>query len=89
MCDMTNPIFQNEDKARSFLEAQRWPDGPHCPSCGQLDSVKTIPAKSMMSKPSKKNPVSKPQKGWHHCNECRKRFTVRTGTLADPKAFGR
>ena len=39
MCDLTNPAFTNEDKAREFLEASRWPDGPVCPFCGQLETV--------------------------------------------------
>ena len=28
MCDLTNPAFTDEDKARELLEASRWPDGP-------------------------------------------------------------
>ena len=35
MCDLTNPAFTDEEKAREFLEASRWPDGPFCPFCGQ------------------------------------------------------
>ena len=35
MCDLTNPAFSDEDKAREFLEASRWPDGAVCPHCGQ------------------------------------------------------
>ena len=28
-------LFTDEDKAREFLESQRWPDGkPICPHCG-------------------------------------------------------
>lgn len=68
MCDMTNPAFTNEDKAREFLEASRWPDGPVCPHCGQLDTVKALGGKSMGP-------------GWYFCNECREKFTVRVGTL--------
>jgi hypothetical protein len=30
MCDMTNPAFTDEDKAREFLEASRLPEGPVC-----------------------------------------------------------
>src|SRR5947208_766636 len=68
MCDLTNPAFTNEDKAREFLEASRWPDGPVCPFCGQLDTVKSLGGKSMGP-------------GWYFCHECRKKFTVRVGTL--------
>lgn len=33
MLDITNPIFQDADKAREYLEAERWPNGPVCPHC--------------------------------------------------------
>ena len=67
---MTMPaIFTDETKARRFLEAQRWPDGPFCPFCGQVDTIKSLPAKGSMGP------------GWYHCRDCRKKFTVRVGTL--------
>src|SRR5476651_2710747 len=68
MCDLTNPAFTDEDKARKFLEASRWPDGAVCPHCGQLDTVKPLGGKSMGP-------------GWYFCNDCREKFTVRVGTL--------
>ncbi len=69
MADISNPAFHDENKARAFLEAQRWPDGPFCPFCGQFETVKGLPPKGSMGK------------GWYHCRECRKKFTVRVGTL--------
>jgi len=66
---MLPAIFTDETKARRFLEAQRWPDGPHCPFCGQVDTIKSLPAKGSMGP------------GWYHCNDCRRKFTVRVGTL--------
>jgi transposase-like protein len=68
MCDLTNPSFTDEDKARELLEASRWPDGPVCPFCGQLDTVKPLGGKSMGP-------------GWYYCAECQDKFTVRVGTL--------
>ncbi len=68
MCDLTNPAFTDEDKARELLEASRWPNGPVCPHCGQLDSVSPLNGNSMGP-------------GWYHCNTCREKFTVRVGTL--------
>src|SRR6202049_2419728 len=62
------PHFQSEEKAREFLEASRWPDGPVCPFCGQLDTVKALGGKSMGA-------------GWYYCSECQDKFTVRVGTL--------
>src|SRR5579864_2050241 len=68
MCDLTNPAFTNEDKAREYLEKSRWPDGPICPFCGQFETVKALGGKSM-------------GQGWYHCSDCREKFTVRVGTL--------
>jgi transposase-like protein len=68
MCDLTNPAFTDEDKARQVIEASRWPNGSVCPYCGQSETVKTLGGKSMGP-------------GWFHCSACRKKFTVRTGTL--------
>jgi len=68
MCDLTNPTFTDEAKAREFLEASRWPDGAVCPFCGQIDSVNPLGGKSMGP-------------GWYFCSDCRQKFTVRVGTL--------
>ncbi|MGD0023726.1 MAG: transposase [Xanthobacteraceae bacterium] len=35
MANLTNPASTDENEARKFLEASRWPDGPVCPFCGQ------------------------------------------------------
>jgi transposase-like protein len=70
MCDLTNPAFTDEDKARKFLEASRWPDGPVCPFCGQLDTVAKLGGKSMGP-------------GWYYCSGCQDKFTVRVGTLME------
>jgi transposase-like protein len=70
MCDLTNPTFTDEDKAREFLEASRWPDGPVCPFCGQLDTVAKLGGKSMGP-------------GWYYCSDCRDKFTVRVGTVME------
>jgi transposase-like protein len=66
--DIANPAFTDEEAARKWLEASRWPDGPICPHCKTGDHVKPFEGKSMGP-------------GWYHCNECRKKFTVRVGTL--------
>jgi transposase-like protein len=68
MCDLTNPAFTDEEKAREFLEKSRWPNGPVCPYCMGKDSVKPLGGKSMGP-------------GWYVCGECRDKFTVRVGTL--------
>src|SRR5579862_7929835 len=74
MADILNPAFRNEDKAREYLEAARWPDGVVCPTCGQMDTISELAD-------------TKLGKGWYECSDCRKRgekqykFTVRVGTL--------
>jgi transposase-like protein len=65
-----HPCYHDEEAARVQLESIRWPDGPYCPICGSFDRVK---------------PVATPPKakggGWHHCMDCRRRFTVRVGSI--------
>ena len=68
MTELSNPIFHDADKAREHLEALRWPNGPFCPFCGQFNTVKVLGGKSMGA-------------GWYHCMDCRRKFTVRVGTV--------
>ena len=37
---MTNPYIE-ETSARRYLEARRWPDGPHCVVCGDDFDITT------------------------------------------------
>ena len=46
MLNLTDPIFHNENKARTHLEALRWPDGPVCPHCGSVDNAAKLKGKS-------------------------------------------
>lgn len=66
--DINNPIFQNEDSAREYLEAVRWPEGPFCPHCGEAENVMKLEGTSH-------------RKGLHQCRSCREQFTVTVGTL--------
>jgi transposase-like protein len=65
-------LFADEDKAREFLEAKRWPHGPVCPFCQSHDIYKLTP------KPGSAKPV---RVGVYKCKACRKQFTVRVGTI--------
>ena len=47
MADLANPAFTYEDKARELLEATRWPEGPICLFCGQMDTVRPLGGGSM------------------------------------------
>jgi transposase-like protein len=62
------PHFQSPENARDWLEGIRWPEGPICSHCGTINrAYKT----------------KKP--GWYRCaeKECRKDFTVTTGTVME------
>lgn len=65
-----NPIFTDADKAREHLEAQRWPNGPVCPHCGNAEPAKIKELKGKAHRP-----------GVFQCNECREQFTVTVGTV--------
>jgi transposase-like protein len=68
MSDLQNPAFNDAEKAREFLEAHRWPNGPFCPRCGAVENIRKLEGKSHRA-------------GLHQCNECRQHFTVTVGTL--------
>jgi transposase-like protein len=68
LLDRSDPIFSDEDAARRWLEARRWPDGVVCPWCDRRETVRPLGGNSMGD-------------GWHHCRDCRRKFTVRVGTL--------
>jgi transposase-like protein len=69
---LSDPIFQDANKAREWLELQRWPDGPYCPHCGNSDQGKI---RSLQGKAHRR--------GLYKCNECRKQFTVQVGTVME------
>lgn len=62
--------FQNEDAAFEYVESKLWPEGPVCPHCGNCDPERI---RKMQGKTTRK--------GLYKCNECRKPFTVRMGTI--------
>ena len=69
MSDLSNPIFRNETKAREWLEARCWPQGPVCPHCNEQDYTKLEGEKH--------------RAGLHQCNACRQQFTVTVGTVME------
>ena len=68
MTNLSKPMFHNDDAARKYLEGLRWPDGPVCPYCGQMETARPMRGKSM-------------GKGWYYCPDCERKFTVRVGTV--------
>ena len=72
---MANPVlsaphFQNEAAAFEYVESRLWPEGATCPHCGNADAKRI---RKMEGKTTRL--------GLHKCNECRKPFTVRMGTI--------
>src|SRR5215207_9755780 len=68
MSNLSNPIFHDETKAREWLEARAWPNGPVCPKCGVIGEATLLKGKSH-------------RPGLYQCNACREPFTVTVGTL--------
>jgi transposase-like protein len=73
--DLLAPQFQDEDKAREFLEAKRWPDGVVCPQCGVI-------GESYRLQPQKKGKTHV-RKGVWKCGGCREQFSVTVGTVME------
>jgi transposase-like protein len=63
------PHFRSHELAREWLEKTRWPEGPVCSHCGSINRAYQNKAKP----------------GFYRCAEpeCRKDFTVTTGTVME------
>ena len=72
MTDIQNPIFNDLDKAREALEIVRWPNGPFCPHCGNIDQTKIAKIEGK---------IKSHRAGLYYCNECKGQFTVTVGTV--------
>jgi transposase-like protein len=68
MTNLSAPRFHDEDAAREHIEASRWPNSANCPLCGSL-KVRRMEGKT--------------QAGMFLCNDCRGKFTCRTGTVME------
>src|SRR3954467_3269994 len=68
MTALTAPQFTNEEAAIAHLEASRWPDMVTCPHCGSCRVHRM---------------EDKTQAGYFLCNDCRDKFTARTGTVME------
>ncbi len=62
------PHFTDETKAREYLEAVRWPNGPVCPHCGSCDGAYRLEG-------------AKHRPGLLKCKDCREQFSVTVGTV--------
>src|SRR3974377_126362 len=66
---LNDPIFRDEAKARGWLEARVWPQGPVCAHCGAASDQVT------------KLEGEKHRPGLYQCNQCREQFTVTVRTV--------
>jgi transposase-like protein len=67
--NLQKPIFTDETKAREWLEARVWPNGPVCPHCGSTgDDVTALQGKAH-------------RPGLYQCAGCREQFTVTVKTV--------
>ena len=83
---LLEPHFTDEDKAREYLEAMRWPDGPECPKCGLVGEAYRIVRKEktkeeVIAMIRARKRVRKAQKGLWKCAGCKKQFTVTVDTI--------
>src|SRR5436309_366229 len=65
--------YADEESARAFLEAIRWPNGPVCPHCGSPGAYRITAKKA----------GAKTRPGLLKCKDkdCRKQFTVTVGSI--------
>jgi transposase-like protein len=68
MSDISAPQFTKETAAIAHLEASRWPNGVNCPHCGSINVHRM---------------GGETQAGYFLCNDCRDKFTARTGTVME------
>ena len=73
--NLTDKIFHDDEAARIHLEAQRWPHGPYCPHCGEVEAITRLQGAS-----------TKP--GVCICRSCRTKFTVTVGTIFERSHVG-
>jgi transposase-like protein len=68
--------FQNDEKARQYLEAIRWPNGPVCPHCGSVE-------KGHYRLEGKAH-----RPGLLKCKDCGQQFSVTVGTVFERSKIG-
>ena len=67
-------MFPDNAAAEQWFTEKRWPNGPHCPSCGSTNILYPAKHKTMPYRCREK--------------ECRKRFSVRVGTVMEGTNLG-
>ncbi len=65
-------MFPTDEEAGAWVEKIRWPNGPVCPHCDSSRVAYPVTHKTMT----------------HRCKDCRKWFSVRTGTVMQSSKLG-
>lgn len=65
-------MFPDDAAAQAWFEKQIWPNGAHCPHCGSVSIQHPTKHRSMT----------------HRCRDCRKDFSLKTGTLMQGSKLG-
>ena len=65
-------MFPDDDTAEAWIASIRWPDGPCCPHCDSSNVLSGAAHKTMP----------------YRCRACRKRFSVRVGTVLQHSKLG-
>jgi transposase-like protein len=68
--NLNAPHYKDESAAYEYVEAYLWPHGPVCPHCGNCDEARIRKLAGKSTRP-----------GLRKCNECRKQFTVKIGSI--------
>jgi transposase-like protein len=72
LISLAKVALSNEDAAVELMTKLRWPNGACCPRCGGADPYKLTP---------KAQPGRPARKGLYKCSQCKKQFSVTTGTV--------
>ena len=76
--ELANKI-QTESDAYLFMESIRWANGVVCPHCGSIASHYFLTPKNTVSRKTRTGTMSQ-RRVWK-CRDCRKQFSVITGTV--------
>ena len=68
MSKLSKVAFHSEPQAFEYLEKTLWPDGAVCPHCGVVGNATKLQGKATRI-------------GVWKCNDCRKQFMVKVGTV--------
>jgi len=68
-----------EPQARAWLESMRWPHGPICPHCGEVNNAIKV---------ERHKADSEARDGLYLCHGCGKQFTVTVGTIFEGSHIG-